>query len=679
MSTPSSEKTLADARAALQRRFTQMLVSSKDKTDKIEALLKKSPEFRDLLSASAADVMKQATAMGHSDTATTRTSAGKIAETEAQKVISQLRVQVSAELKTRIEQNYLAVEGVRQAIKETTGKCDGALAVILELNQYEFLTNPASKDLIKMKFNEAKISSLGAKTNARLTTLTALEAKLDGVAASASETDLRDTIRSVEKSLDEMRTAIKDTSVEVSSVLRGLTVEIKEKPLAAYIETLVKGDIEKFEKAVEYVDTARKYALSMFKATEATNTLNRAFELLATIAKAAGKSAIVDRAGKKHMESHTDAEVRAEHTKDPLLLAKAMYEQQKTALKIFLQGLGTTLSGALIAAHGAGEIVMKVWDPIAESIEAVLETMLEARLNQAQAALAAKNVELAKQLQTDKDKQLEEAVTKAITAKVKEFGKELGSEALKAVRGGGGEESSGESKNLFQEIAEDPEKLVNIVLKWVLKPVLKKVWEIFPPKPAETVTGDDLDKMASAIVIAQLPISMGFAERLAPAPRAFSSLDDQPDDIDAATWDKFQGVDANRTSAPDDPGARTYYVAMKVPGFGDAKVWGEFDPRTKQFRPNEIDGGSLDDWSGRTIAGAGYSDGPLGADGPAVRGTWALVSVGTYNYVALIYGDKVHWGNRLAPTRGALGTELGPVVEKLDGTQRMRMEPVTVA
>ena len=62
-----------------------------------------------------------------------------------------------------------------------------------------------------------------------------------------------------------------------------------------------------------------------------------------------------------------------------------------------------------------------------------------------------------------------------------------------------------------------------------------------------------------------------------------------------------------------------------------------------------------------------------------MRGTWALVSVGTYNYVALIYGDKVHWGNRLAPTRGALGTELGPVVEKLDGTHRMRMEPVTVA
>jgi hypothetical protein len=355
-----------------------------------------------------------------------------------------------------------------------------------------------------------------------------------------------------------------------------------------------------------------------------------------------------------------------------------MFEQQKTALKIFLQGLGTTLSGALIPAHGAGEIVMKVWDPIAESIETVLETMLDARLKQAEDALAAKNVELAKNLQTDRDKQLEAEVTKAITAKIKEFGKELGSEALKAISGGGGEEPSGEGKNLLQEIAEDPEKLVNIILKWVLKPVLKKIWEIFPPKPAEAVTGDDLDLMQTKIVIAQLPISMGLADRVAPSAREFTALSEQPADIDPDIWRKFLSVDAQRTTSPDDPATRTYSVAMSVPGFGEAKVWGNYDPRTRTFAPTEIDGGSLDDWSGRTVAGAGFSDGPLGADGPSVRGTWALVSVGTYHYVALIYGDKVHWGHRLAPTRGALGTELGPVVEKLQGTQQLTMDPVTL-
>src|SRR3954471_13462484 len=188
MTAPSNGKQLEDAKAALQKRFTQMLLSSKDKTDKIEKLLKKSPEFQQLLSASAADVMKQATSAGHSDDSNTRFAATKIAETEAQKVISQLRIAVSAELKTRIEQDYLAIEGVRQAIKETTGKCDGALAVILELNQYEFLTNPASKDLIKIKLNESKVSGLGLKTNGRMETVAKLETKLDGVAASENET-----------------------------------------------------------------------------------------------------------------------------------------------------------------------------------------------------------------------------------------------------------------------------------------------------------------------------------------------------------------------------------------------------------------------------------------------------------------------------------------------------------
>lgn len=678
MTPPSTATELEHAKAALKQQFIDMLVKKDYNTAKIEKLLAESPQFKALLSASAADVVQQAKAMGHADNATTRSTATKIAEMEAQKLISQLRVSAGPELKTRIETGYLAIEGMKQAIRDTTGKCDGALAAMLDLNKYEFLRNPASKDLIKIKFNEAKVSKLGADMNGRHDTVAKLQAKLDAVVSSDDETALRDALRSVEKQLDELRTEIKKTTEEVGGVLRGLTVEIKQKPLEAYIATLVKDDIEKFEKAVDFVDKARKYATAVFKASEATNTLNRAFDLLTTVAKAAGKSAIVGEAGKQHMKSHTDAEVRAEHTKDPLLLAKAMFEQQKTALKIFLQGLGTTLSGALIAAHGAGEIVMKVWDPVADSIQEVLATMLEARLRQAEDALAAKDAALAKQLQTDREKQLEKSVTDAIREKVEEFGKEVGKEALKALQGGGESGGSGESKSFLEEIAEDPEKLVTTVLKWVLKPVLKKVWEIFPPKPAEAVTGDDLDKMQSKIVIAQLPIGMGLADRVAPGPRAFTPMTDQPEDIDPALWSKFLSVDAGRTSFPADAEKRSYYVAMKVPGFGDAKVWGYYDPRTKVFSPAEIDGGSLEDWSGRTVAGAGYSDGPLGATGPAVRGTWALVSVGSYNYVGLIYGDKVHWGHRLAPTVGGLGTQLGPVVERLEAKQDLTMEPVSV-
>jgi hypothetical protein len=204
---------------------------------------------------------------------------------------------------------------------------------------------------------------------------------------------------------------------------------------------------------------------------------------------------------------------------------------------------------------------------------------------------------------------------------------------------------------------------------------MKKVWEIFPPKPAEAVTGDDLEAMLNQIHIAQLPIDMavqGNAPRIA---HEFSSLDDKPADVDQSAWDQFEEVNDGRTGFPDDDSRRTYYVKVKAGDFGDVPVWGSFDPRTKRFTPEQLDPAAIEDWSGRTIAGAGFTDGPLVGE-PRVKGSWSIVEVGQYRYVTLTESSgKRHWGGYPDSTRGPRGTasQLGAIVSALEATDEETM------
>jgi hypothetical protein len=678
---PSTDAEVAAAKAALQKRFTQMLLSSKDKTEKIEKLLAKSPEYQQLLMASAADVMKQATAFGHGNTASSRSVAQKTAEQHAEKEMAKLRAGISGELKTRIAEDYGQIDALAKGLTAATAKADNASAAIKQLSQKEFLTNPASKDLISIKWDKAAMDRLAANVHARHQDLDKLRTKLDALMSVDDESKLREGVRSCEKELFEHKTAIGEATKSVSKALAKLDFKIDEKALRAYIrQVAAKDDIKDLEKGFEFVHTAIDMTGAVFSATEATKTLTRAANLITDIAKEYGKEQIVKKRGKEYGAEHTRGELFAEHTENPLLIAQQLFEDQEKALDFFLQGLGTTLSGALIAAHGAGEIVMKVWDPVTKAIQDVLSTRLKARLKLAQDALAAQNVEYAKQLQTDRDKSLEEEITKAIKEKVEEFGKKLGEEALKAISGGGdgggdgGEE--GGIAGIFTEIAKDPAKLVSTVLGWIVKPIMKKVWEIFPPKPAETITGDDLTNMHNVIHIAQLPIDMAVQGRVPRVAQPFTSLDTRPSDVDQSAWDQFDEVNAGRTAFPDDPAKRTYYVSLTVPEFDNVKVWGHFDPRTKRFVPDQPDPTAFDDWSDRTIAGTGYSDGALTTGGPAVVGKWAIVRVGSINYVTLTEsGGRRHWGGYADNTRGPRGTssQLGSIIETLQSIDRQVM------
>ena len=70
---------------------------------------------------------------------------------------------------------------------------------------------------------------------------------------------------------------------DVAKVLRGLTATVNTKALDAYIAEVVKKDeLEKLDESKEFVDKAIGIIGAIFKATEATETINRAARLLNT-------------------------------------------------------------------------------------------------------------------------------------------------------------------------------------------------------------------------------------------------------------------------------------------------------------------------------------------------------------------------------------------------------------
>src|SRR5262249_7150681 len=151
-----------------------------------------------------------------------------------------------------------------------------------------------------------------------------------------------------------LREKIVTATRDVASVLSKLTATVNTKALEAYIAEVVKKDeLEELDKSKEFVDKAIGIIGSIFKATEATETINRAARLLNTAIFTYAREREITKGGKEHLEEHTQGEVRSGHDDDPLIMARRIFDQQKRALDLFLQTLGTTLSGALIAAHGA--------------------------------------------------------------------------------------------------------------------------------------------------------------------------------------------------------------------------------------------------------------------------------------------------------------------------------------
>jgi hypothetical protein len=670
----SSPQSLEQAKAALKRSLIDALISSKKNTDKTVALLKSSAQYQDYLVQAASAHLEYFKSVGGS-TSDQRKASENSARRDADALLTGPNLD---ELKERVEQAMDTLEHLKAGLAEKIRSGKAAVTAIDQIMKYEFMRDITSSKGLVIDFKSALVSSSIKDLEKRLTKATELHGEMAGVMRGDDEAKVRDALRKFREKLESARVDIKSATKDFNSALSKTSVTIDEKALEALIsQKVAKKELEKLTEAKEWVDRIKTVLGAFAETNSVTGTVSKAAGLINTVAFAAGRDTLIDKRGKEYEAENTRGQVYAEHDKDPLMLARNLVERQKIALEILMRSLDTTISGAMIATMGHGEAVVHAWNPISKTITAVVRSHLDARIKLASDAVAAKNAALALQYETDENKAFEDTIKNSIlevltegTAKFVESARES---ATASSEGG---ESSGIGAGVLEGIQEHPGDFAAMIIAVILPPLMSQIWKIFPPKPAQQVSGADLTAMQDVTFQAQFPsFAVGSGPGRGTPKGPVTEIAAQPADLDSAIWDKFAATNAGRTQNPNDPATRVYHVAYDVPAFGGVRVWGSFDPRSNRFTPEQLDDSDLEDWSARMITGTGYTDGT-----DVVTGSWEMVQVGSWNYVRLVdTGDASHWGSRGANTSGPRGvkSQLGSIVEGLRPRQQ-NMEPFVI-
>lgn len=670
----SAPRSLEQAKAELKKSLIDALIGSK-KTDKTIALLKSSPQYQDYLVQSAASHLEYFKTAGGDVSSNAREAARTSARRDAESLLSGPKL---PELKERAEQAVETLEHMRDGLAEKIRAGRAAVSAMDEIMKYEFMRDITSSKGLVIDFKSAKVSSAVKDLDARLKKISEYKLEMDGAVRGDDEIKVRDALREFQKKLESARKGIDKASVTFSEALSETSVKIDEKALEALIsQKVAKKELKKLQDAKEWVDRIKTVLASFAETNTLTGTVSKAAGLINTVAFAAGRDQLIDKRGKEYQAESTRGEMYAEHDADPLMLARNLVERQKIALEILMRSLDTTVSGAMLATMGHGEAVAHAWTPISKAITAIVRSHLDARIKLASDAVAAKNAALALQYETDENKAFEETIKNGILDVISEGTAKFIESARESTGDGASEGSGGVASGVLDSIKENPTDFAGMIIAVILPPLMTQIWKIFPPKPAQQVSGDDLTRMQDTVFTAQWPsFALGSGPGQGTPKGPVTDIADRPDDLSAALWDKFAATNAGRTENANDPATRLYYVAYDVPAYGGVRAWGTFDPRTKVFSPDQLDDSELEDWSGRTITGRGYTEGQ-----DTVTGDWSLVQVGTWTYVRLVdTGDTSHWGNRGVNTRGPRGpqSQLGVIVAGLSPAT-LTMQPITIS
>jgi hypothetical protein len=678
MTNPSIDARKKAAAEALKKKLVDSLVKSSNKTDKVQKLLRESPEYKEYLAHSASSHLAVFKEAGLAETPERRKVAEKSAQLDAQKLMDDDPLGALKErAETLLDELRMMTDGLATQVQ----KVESTLTAMDEAQKLEFLNTALRSSAMTMFIDKQAVRIAGVSLGNRRQELAKLESSLTKSLGATSKSAVRDVLRDYPVQVHKALESIAASSKQVSEAFGSVAFSIDEEALSALVaQKIKKGQLESLAEARSWLDRFIGVAGGLMESNTITGTISKALKLVTASGQAAARNEIVNDGSTEYAKTHTRNEVYSEHTDNPLLMAKNLVEKQKIALDIFMKSFDTALSGAMIATMGPGEIVMQAWAPISIAIGHVVSSRLDARIKGAENAIAANNAQKALEFESDEQKELEsqvkDGILEVLQAQAESFAEGL-KDKLGSAASEGGSAGLNTGIGFVDEIIKNPGEFTATVLGWIMPPLMKKIWEIFPPKPAEQITGDDLVKVQNVLFDAQVP---SFSRGLGPARPttggALTELDGRPTDVAASIWARFESTNAARTTAPNDPASRTYYVSTKVASFGDVLVWGSFNPRTSMFTPAELDPAAIENWAGRTVAGAGYSTGALKTTGPDVRGRWERVKLATFSYVVLNEGGTLHWGQVAANTTGPRGvaSQLGALVDGLSPTDRVMAE-----
>ena len=560
---------------------------------------------------------------------------------------------------------------------------DQVVKQIKTIKEYEFIKGIVGEGRLTFKGNTDALTALRTKlgTGAKEVHEIAEAAKaalVDADADDGRDGERRAVVTSYLSWATKNFANIGALSVQLENAVNALDIEVNDSAVKAWVFA-TSPSVQDIKAAKKLADTGIGLAGALAKKTNTSGIFIRLSSLLSSISATALTQAALEKEKSKFRLTHTSGDLFEDYDKNPMLLSDLLQANQLAALEIAVNSIGLTLSASLVMTPGAAEIVMGVWDIIVAAVQGAVKSVLDERTRLALEKMKAEGMTRvplepegrtsfwtkAQDLYESAYSSIEDSIRKAITDNIADPVKELGTTVRKkifdeavdtqtAVEVLGAAYSPASTVGGKVEAAKwefNPYSFTSTLVRLIMPPVMKKVFQYISVPPAEIITGAMLTKMLDDITVSQIPVGMVFGDAVpTPEPTALTGRDDLPAKID--------GRDVKRTNANRSvlTGPRpTYYVSMDFDG---VEIWGRYDPRLQLWQPTEVDPDSFyshGDWEKTRIASTYIKkDG-----GEKIEGVWLRVTCPEKGSDIVAFAPKdggaFVWGHLMDTPKGPRG------------------------
>ncbi|MEU9341695.1 hypothetical protein AB0D74_10790 [Streptomyces sp. NPDC048278] len=442
-------------------------------------------------------------------------------------------------------------------------------------------------------------------------------------------------------------------SMATAAAYKGMTLTIDTKMLDAYIYAN-SFTVENLKGLQTVAGAGTSILGTVLEVTNLSGFFLRVADLFNIVSNKLATEAAVTAGVARFERVDVKGSLFTAYNENPDMLFKRLQDNQKVALDIFLGALQVTVAGGLLAAPpGAGELVMAVFDPIADFVKDVVGKVLDER-----AELAGKKIEEARsqgKLPLPKEggekafwtkvegcyengadwvrEKLEPPLNEAIGEKATEFAKGVADELASLSTPTeilGFLYSPGSADEDDEDGPVDPGELAHALQRLIVQPIVGVVVKHCEITPAEFFSGDELAGRLTAINLAQLPLGFVLKQSWKKSPPPLP-VDQKahpgvvPDEINGH---RVTTTDRTRSRLDGPAESHLVYVALD---FGGIQVWGDWNPGKRTWRARDIHRDSFTNWSGismeSTVDNALENAMRIKENDTVLRGTWhAIVS-----------------------------------------------------
>ena len=427
-------------------------------------------------------------------------------------------------------------------------------------------------------------------------------------------------------------------SMAVADAYKDMTVTINEKMLDAYVYAHSES-VANLKGVKEIIESGAGVTEAVLRRSTYSGFFVRLAEFVNIVGNKAATELAIREGSSGFKKDRAPGSLFEAYDKEPQLLFQRLQDNQLAALDMLISMMGFTLSGALLIAPGAGEVVTGIYDLVTKVVKDVVKEILRGRAEGAMAEI--RKLGIPKQPAAEESfwTQADEFWDKKCKGASEEIEKELkiriSEQTLRSIVSsdtalgvaqaahspGGDDEPSGAKF--------DPIALVGILEGWIITPVTRWVLQYCEIRPAQFFTGTDLATILTGINRAQLPVGSALKKCVVPPPPLPVDPKAHPGLVpEAVNGHRVIATDASRSNLAGAPDARTVHVALALQG---VMVWGSWLCESGKWFARDIHRNSFADWSGITVIGRDC----VKENNTELKGTWhAITSPGTnYTYI----------------------------------------------